>query len=117
MPLLEDKKELRKEKMLEEKEGRKWAEWVERTQAQITREAGQRGGERDGWEGGWTPHPPVHPIPDNDWVGETWGLYFSDVALEDIQVCPPQGHQGQAWPLRHCLHCLTEIKTKLYFLD
>ena len=90
MPLLEDKKELRKEKMLEEKEGRKWAEWVERTQEQITREAGERGGEGDGWEGGWTPHPPVHPIPDNDWEGETWGLYYSDVALEDIQVWRPQ---------------------------
>ena len=24
-------------------------------------------------------HPPVEPIPDDDWEGETWGLYWPDI--------------------------------------
>ena len=69
----------------EAQEKRVWAEWVERTEREIAREAGERGGEGGGGEG-WTPHPPVHPVPDNDWVGETWGLYFQDMDFEELQV-------------------------------
>merc|ERR1712192_156964 len=36
-------------------------------------------------EGVWTPHPPVNLIPDNDWVGETWGVYFSDYDVDELQ--------------------------------
>ena len=77
----EAKKRLKEEAL----ETRAWAEWVERTERELAREAGERDGEGGGGEG-WTPHPPVHPIPDNDWVGETWGLYFSDMDLEELQV-------------------------------
>jgi len=24
-------------------------------------------------------HPPIEPVPDNDWVGETWGLFWPDL--------------------------------------
>ena len=82
--------EAKKEKAREAKESRMWADWVEKTQKEISKEAG---GEREGGEGGgrevegvWTPHPPVNLIPDNDWVGETWGVYFSDFDVEEIQV-------------------------------
>ena len=61
---------------------------MERTQEQIRSEAGQGGGNGWFWEGGWTPHPPLHPVPDNDWVGETWGLYYLDAyLLPSWQVC------------------------------
>ena len=81
--------EAKKEKAREAKESRMWADWVQKTQAEISKEAG---GERDGGEGSgfvggvWTPHPPVSLIPDNDWVGETWGVYFSDFDVDELQV-------------------------------
>ena len=28
---------------------------------------------------GFSLHAPVSPIPDNDWEGETWGLYWPDI--------------------------------------
>jgi|OM-RGC.v1.036070986 hypothetical protein len=28
----------------------------------------------------------VEPIPDHDWVGETWGLYFSDYEEELLKI-------------------------------
>ena len=28
----------------------------------------------------------VEPIPDHDWVGETWGLYFSDYEDELMKI-------------------------------
>jgi hypothetical protein len=64
---------------------RQWAAWVERTEQELALEAGGRAG-REGGAEPWVPHPPVLPIPDNDWVGETWGLYFSDIDLDEIQV-------------------------------
>ena len=80
--------EAKKEKAREAKETRMWADWVEKTQKEISKEAGEReGGEGDGFvEGVWTPHPPVNLIPDNDWVGETWGVYFSDFDVDELQV-------------------------------
>ena len=64
-----------------------WADWVEKTQKEISKEAGERDGEGGGFvEGVWTPHPPVNLIPDNDWVGETWGVYFSDFDVDELQV-------------------------------
>merc|ERR1712089_54569 len=50
------------------------------------------GGGRLEGEGGasWTPHPPLEKIPDNDWIGETWGLFYSDLAIEDLQEDPEQ---------------------------
>jgi len=78
---------IRKEKEREAREIRKWADWVERTQEQIVKEAELRS-ERGEGGGGWRPHPPVELIPDNDWQGETWGLYFSDIDIEGIQEDP-----------------------------
>ena len=28
----------------------------------------------------------VEPIPDHDWVGETWGLYFSDYEEDLMKI-------------------------------
>ena len=81
--------EAKKEKAREAKESRMWADWVEKTQKEISKEAEEReGGEGGGREveGVWTPHPPVNLIPDNDWVGETWGVYFSDYDVDELQV-------------------------------
>ena len=80
--------EAKKERAREAKESRMWADWVEKTQAEISKEAGERDGSEGVVEGGvWTPHPPVNLIPDNDWVGETWGVYFSDFDVDQLQVC------------------------------
>jgi len=80
----------RLEREKEARETRKWADWVERTQQQIVQEASLRsqGGGGGGERGNWKPHPPVQAIPDNDWQGETWGLYFSDIDIEGIQEDP-----------------------------
>ena len=78
--------EAKKEKAREAKETRMWADWVEKTQKEISKEAGEREGGGVLVEGVWTPHPPVNLIPDNDWVGETWGVYFSDFDVDELQV-------------------------------
>ena len=80
--------EAKKEKAREAKETRMWADWVEKTQKEISKEAGERDGGGGGGivEGVWKPHPPVNLIPDNDWVGETWGVYFSDYDVDELQV-------------------------------
>merc|ERR1719391_1600510 len=81
--------EAKKEKAREAKETRMWADWVEKTQKEISKEAGERDGGGGGVvEGTWTPHPPVNLIPDNDWVGETWGVYFSDYDVDELQERP-----------------------------
>ena len=33
-------------------------------------------------------HAPLDPVPDNDWVGETWGLFWPDTELEDKSEDP-----------------------------
>lgn len=33
-------------------------------------------------------HAPVDPVPDQDWVGETWGLFWPDTELEDKSEDP-----------------------------
>ena len=63
-----------------------WADWVEKTQKEISKEAAEREGGGGLVGGVWTPHPPVNLIPDNDWVGETWGVYFSDYDVDELQV-------------------------------
>ena len=81
--------EARKEKAREAQETRMWADWVEKTQREIAKEGGGKereggGGQREA--GVWKPHPPVNLIPDNDWVGETWGVYFSDLDVDELLV-------------------------------
>merc|ERR1719391_1888790 len=81
--------EAKKEKAREAKATRMWADWGEKTQKEISKEAGERDGGGGGVvEGTWTPHPPVNLIPDNDWVGETWGVYFSDYDVDELQERP-----------------------------
>ena len=78
--------EAKREKAREAKETRMWADWVEKTQKEISKDAEEREGGGVFVEGVWTPHPPVNLIPDNDWVGETWGVYFSDYDVDELQV-------------------------------
>ena len=33
-------------------------------------------------------HSPVEPIPDNDWTGETWGLFWPDQEMEEKSEDP-----------------------------
>merc|ERR1712243_301816 len=41
-------------------------------------------------------HPPVEPVPDVDWVGETWGLYWPDVEgeIEEKKEDPDKSAEG-----------------------
>ena len=61
-------------------------DWVKKTQDQIVKE-GCSGGNYS--EGGQAIHPPVEPIPDNDWVGGTWGLFWPDLEeFEELKENP-----------------------------
>merc|ERR1719367_566194 len=33
-------------------------------------------------------HAPLEPIPDNDWTGETWGLFWPDQEMEEKSEDP-----------------------------
>ena len=67
-----------------------WADWVEKTQREIAKEGTgckeREGGGGQREAGVWKPHPPVNLSPDNDWVGETWGVYFSDFDVDELLV-------------------------------
>ena len=53
------------------------SEWVDLTNQQLHIEAGASK-KKLSVPNGPDIHAPVEPIPDNDWVGETWGLYWPD---------------------------------------
>merc|ERR1712126_93252 len=53
---------------------------VSKTQEQILKEAAKGGGgSKVGSDG---IHEPIEPVPDLDWVGETWGLFWPDIENE-----------------------------------
>ena len=53
---------------------------VSKTQEQILKEAAKGGGgSKVGSDG---IHEPIEPVPDVDWVGETWGLFWPDIENE-----------------------------------
>merc|ERR1711981_713149 len=55
-------------------------ELVSKTQEQILKDAAKGGGGSNiGTDG---IHEPVEPVPDVDWVGETWGLFWPDIENE-----------------------------------
>ena len=90
----------KKEKAREAKESQMWADWVDKTQKQLTVDSGEKGEGDLIKEGSWTPHPPVQSIPDNDWQGETWGLYFQDIDWDEILV---RRDCLVSWFLLHCV--------------
>merc|ERR1712179_568502 len=53
---------------------------VSKTTQQIKKEAAAASCPGEVTAGGV--HPPVEPLPDVDWVGETWGLYWPDIEGE-----------------------------------
>jgi len=60
------------------------SEWVDLTNKQLHIEAGAGGSKKKlSLPFGPDIHAPVEPIPDNDWVGETWGLYWPDQEMEE----------------------------------
>ena len=53
---------------------------VSKTQEQILKDAAKGGGgSKVGSDG---IHEPIEPVPDVDWVGETWGLFWPDIENE-----------------------------------
>ena len=54
---------------------------VSKTQEEILKEAAKGGvqGSKVGTDG---IHEPIEPVPDVDWVGETWGLFWPDIENE-----------------------------------
>ena len=55
-------------------------ELVSKTQEQILKDAAKGGGGSNIGSDGI--HEPVEPVPDVDWVGETWGLFWPDIENE-----------------------------------
>ena len=53
---------------------------VSKTQEQILKEATKGSGESKVGSDGI--HEPIEPVPDVDWVGETWGLFWPDIENE-----------------------------------
>ena len=52
---------------------------VAKTQKEILKEAKGGGSKQTGEDG---VHAPVEPVPDVEWVGETWGLFWPDIENE-----------------------------------
>lgn len=50
--------------------------WVDMTQKQIEIEASSG---KKATEPGQNVHPALEPVPDTDWVGGTWGLFWPDL--------------------------------------
>merc|ERR1712018_700722 len=61
------------------------SEWVDLTNKQLHIEGAKK---KLSLPFGPDIHAPVEPIPDNDWVGETWGLFWPDQELEDKSEDP-----------------------------
>merc|ERR1712098_171262 len=60
-------------------------ELVARTNQQLKEEASAGSQSSDGSN----LHPPLEPIPDNDWVGGTWGLFWPDLEeFEELKENP-----------------------------
>merc|ERR1719331_2826347 len=53
---------------------------VSKTQEEILKEAAKGGGGSKVGTNGI--HEPIEPVPDVDWVGETWGLFWPDIENE-----------------------------------
>ena len=66
-------------------------QWVDATKQQLDLEGaggGQVSRKVSAADHGPDIHAPVEPIPDNDWVGETWGLFWPDQELENNSEDP-----------------------------
>merc|ERR1712243_78234 len=61
---------------------------VRKTTQQIKKEAAAASCQGQGLTVGGV-HPPVEPVPDVDWVGETWGLYWPSVLQCAKEPTPP----------------------------
>ena len=64
-------------------------DWVEASQEQLVVEG--KGGARKAkisLDLGLEVQPALEPIPDNDWTGETWGLFWPDQELEEKSEDP-----------------------------
>ena len=64
-------------------------DWVEASQEQLVVEG--KGGVRRSkisHDLGLDVQPALEPIPDNDWTGETWGLFWPDQELEERSEDP-----------------------------
>lgn len=63
-------------------------DWVEASQEQLEVEGRAGRPPRISLELGLEVQPALEPIPDNDWQGETWGLFWPDQELEDKSEDP-----------------------------
>ena len=64
-------------------------DWVEASQDQLVVEA--RAAPRTSkisLDLGLEVQPALEPIPDNDWTGETWGLFWPDQEMEEKSEDP-----------------------------
>lgn len=50
-------------------------DWVERTRLELQAEST---GRNTASQPGLAIQGPLEPVPDNDWAGETWGLFWPD---------------------------------------
>merc|ERR1712227_329689 len=66
------------------------AEWVDLSNKQLEIEATVGGVKKklSGVTNGPDIHAPIEPIPDNDWTGETWGLFWPDQEMEERSEDP-----------------------------
>ena len=66
------------------------AEWVDLSNQQLEIEATVGGVKKklSGVTNGPDIHAPIEPIPDNDWTGETWGLFWPDQEMEEKSEDP-----------------------------
>ena len=65
------------------------ADWVDASQSQLVLEgrSGQKS-KKISQDNGLEVNAPLDPIPDNDWQGETWGLFWPDQEMEERSEDP-----------------------------
>jgi len=89
--------------------------WVEKTQAQIQIEACCV---RKVSETGQNIHPPLEPIPDNEWVGGTWGLFWPDLEeFEELKEDPEKFIKKHYEDKRNDAHPAADLTADVLITD
>ena len=65
------------------------ADWVDASQSQLELEGRSvQRSKKISQDSGFEVNAPLDPIPDNDWQGETWGLFWPDQEMEERSEDP-----------------------------
>eukprot|EP00092_Neocalanus_flemingeri_P008339 GFUD01008991.1.p1 GENE.GFUD01008991.1~~GFUD01008991.1.p1 ORF type:complete len:165 (+),score=41.65 GFUD01008991.1:122-616(+) len=89
--------------------------WVDMTTKQIQIEASSGNKTADS---GQTVHPPLDTVPDEDWVGGTWGLFWPDLEeFEELKEDPEKYIKKHYEDKNGEAHPLADLTAEISFTD